>query len=181
MASALERSREVGRVLGMARRPFDPSEATLEEGLLQARGRARPRGRGKARARAQTWSCTSRSSSWAAPKESSAVNLEGSRNVFESAVSAGVKRLVYASSVAAYGFHRENPSAHRGGGGAGQLPASTTRAQKAEVEEVLGETLAGSCDGGVCVSAVRRRRADAPLLIDSVRLREMSGSDCPKR
>ena len=41
--------------------------------------------------------------------ESRAVNLEGSRNVFEAAVSAGAKRLVYASSVAAYGFHRDNP------------------------------------------------------------------------
>jgi nucleoside-diphosphate-sugar epimerase len=37
------------------------------------------------------------------------VNLEGSRNVFEASVAAGAKRLVYASSVAAYGFHGENP------------------------------------------------------------------------
>lgn len=36
------------------------------------------------------------------------VNLEGSRNVFEASVAAGAKRLVYASSVAAYGFHGEN-------------------------------------------------------------------------
>src|SRR5581483_1081340 len=34
---------------------------------------------------------------------------EGSRNVFEASVAAGAKRLVYASSVAAYGFHAENP------------------------------------------------------------------------
>ncbi|MDQ3742501.1 MAG: NAD-dependent epimerase/dehydratase family protein, partial [Actinomycetota bacterium] len=37
------------------------------------------------------------------------INLEGSRNVFEAAVAAGVKRLVYTSSVAAYGFHEDNP------------------------------------------------------------------------
>src|SRR5204863_868297 len=32
-----------------------------------------------------------------------AVNVDGSKNVFRSAVDAGVKRIVYASSVAAYG------------------------------------------------------------------------------
>src|SRR4029079_10784612 len=40
-------------------------------------------------------------------EETRSVNLEGSRNVFEAA--RGVKRLVYTSSVAAYGFHAENP------------------------------------------------------------------------
>ena len=42
-------------------------------------------------------------------EETRRVNLEGSRNVFEAAIEAGVKRLVYASSVAAYGFHADNP------------------------------------------------------------------------
>jgi nucleoside-diphosphate-sugar epimerase len=41
---------------------------------------------------------------------SAQVNLDGSRNVFQAAVMAGAKRLVYASSVAAYGFHEDNPS-----------------------------------------------------------------------
>ncbi|MDQ3608697.1 MAG: NAD-dependent epimerase/dehydratase family protein [Actinomycetota bacterium] len=36
------------------------------------------------------------------------VNLEGSRSVFEAAVAASAKRLVYASSVAAYGFHPDH-------------------------------------------------------------------------
>ena len=40
-------------------------------------------------------------------EETRSINLEGSRNVFE--VARGVKRLVYTSSVAAYGFHEENP------------------------------------------------------------------------
>ncbi|MCB9476296.1 MAG: NAD-dependent epimerase/dehydratase family protein [Deltaproteobacteria bacterium] len=38
------------------------------------------------------------------------VNIEGSRRVFESAAKAGVPRIVYSSSVAAYGAHRDNPS-----------------------------------------------------------------------
>ncbi len=42
-------------------------------------------------------------------EETRKINLEGSRNVFEAAVGAGVERLVYTSSVAAYGFHEDNP------------------------------------------------------------------------
>ena len=42
-------------------------------------------------------------------QETERVNLEGSRNVFEATVDAGAERLVYASSVAAYGFHADNP------------------------------------------------------------------------
>ena len=54
-------------------------------------------------------------------EETRRINLEGSRNVFEVAVAAGVRRLVYASSVAAYGFHPENPQPlDRGGPGARQ-------------------------------------------------------------
>src|SRR3954451_19810254 len=38
-----------------------------------------------------------------------AVNVEGTLNAFRAAASAGAKRFVYASSVAAYGFHKDNP------------------------------------------------------------------------
>jgi nucleoside-diphosphate-sugar epimerase len=38
-----------------------------------------------------------------------AINVEGTLNVFGAARAAGAKRFVYASSVAAYGFHRDNP------------------------------------------------------------------------
>ena len=38
-----------------------------------------------------------------------AINVDGSRNVFEAAVEAGAERICYASSVAAYGFHADNP------------------------------------------------------------------------
>ena len=67
-------------------------------------------------------------------EETRAVNLAGSRNVFEATVAAGVKRLVYASSVAAYGFHRDNPQPLTE-----EVPARGTdshyySAQKAEVE-----------------------------------------------
>lgn len=38
-----------------------------------------------------------------------AINLEGSRNVFEACAAAGVRRVVYASSVAVYGAWPDNP------------------------------------------------------------------------
>jgi nucleoside-diphosphate-sugar epimerase len=38
-----------------------------------------------------------------------AINIEGSKNVAQAAADSGVKRLVYTSSVAAYGFLPENP------------------------------------------------------------------------
>jgi UDP-glucose 4-epimerase len=43
-------------------------------------------------------------------EKSARVNLEGTRNVFEATVAAArPRRLVYTSSVAAYGYHSDNP------------------------------------------------------------------------
>jgi UDP-glucose 4-epimerase len=70
-----------------------------------------------------------------------AINVEGSRNVFEAAAAAGAKRICYASSVAAYGFHADNPTwidedvPPRG------TPEHFYSAHKAEVESVLNEVL----------------------------------------
>lgn len=38
------------------------------------------------------------------------INVEGSRHVFEGVVAAGVGKIVYASSIAAYGAHPDNPA-----------------------------------------------------------------------
>jgi nucleoside-diphosphate-sugar epimerase len=38
-----------------------------------------------------------------------AINVEGTLNAFRAAAEAGAQRFVYASSVAAYGFHSDNP------------------------------------------------------------------------
>jgi UDP-glucose 4-epimerase len=77
-------------------------------------------------------------------QEAHRVNLEGSRNVFEATRDAGAKRLVYTSSVAAYGFHDDNPDlltedvAPRGTDG------FYYSAHKAELESLLNETLTGA-------------------------------------
>ena len=80
-------------------------------------------------------------------EETTAVNLRGSRNVFEAAVSAGAKRLIYTSSVAAYGFHADNPDLLTE-----DVPPRGTdehyySKQKAELEGVLAEVLAGAAGG----------------------------------
>ena len=143
VVAALERSREVGRILGMARRPFDPS----------ARGwRKVSYRRGDVLDRAAVESLVAEADVvvhlafmiMGGARESRAVNLEGSRNVFEATVAAKAQRLVYASSVAAYGFHADNPE---------QLtedvpPRGTERhyysAQKAKLEGVLTDTTEGT-------------------------------------
>ena len=76
--------------------------------------------------------------------ESRAINLQGSRNVFEATVAAGVKRLVYASSVAAYGFHADNPDLLTEDIPPRGTDAHYYSAQKAEVEGVLAEVLDGA-------------------------------------
>jgi UDP-glucose 4-epimerase len=79
-------------------------------------------------------------------EETRRINLEGSRNVFQAAAAASprVRRLVYTSSVAAYGFHEDNPQPLTE-----VVPARGTArhyysAQKAELEAALFETVAGS-------------------------------------
>jgi nucleoside-diphosphate-sugar epimerase len=76
--------------------------------------------------------------------ETERINLEGSRTVFEAAVEAGAKRLAYASSVAAYGFHADNPSPLTEDVPPRGSDRNYYSAQKAKLEAVLGEVTEGS-------------------------------------
>jgi nucleoside-diphosphate-sugar epimerase len=77
--------------------------------------------------------------------ESRLVNLDGTRNVFEATVAAErPQRLVYTSSVAAYGYHPSNPQPLTE-----DVPTRGSKEhyyseQKAECEELLTETTVGS-------------------------------------
>jgi UDP-glucose 4-epimerase len=42
-------------------------------------------------------------------KKTHAINVEGSKNVFQACAANGVKKIVYTSSIAAYGAHPDNP------------------------------------------------------------------------
>jgi UDP-glucose 4-epimerase len=140
LVSALERSRAVKRIVGMARRPFDPSEAgwkktEYRQGDVQDEASVRDAVKGSDVVVHLAFAILSASDA------THAVNVEGSRIVFEEAAKAGAERICYASSVAAYGFHQDNPDwlteeiAPRG------TPEHFYSAQKAEVEQVLANTL----------------------------------------
>jgi UDP-glucose 4-epimerase len=78
-------------------------------------------------------------------EESRRINLEGSENVFAAAADAGrVQRLLYTSSVAAYGFHADNPQPLTE-----EVPPRGSdehyySAEKAELEATLWAAVAGS-------------------------------------
>src|SRR3954470_20425405 len=101
---ALDRTREVKRVLGMARRPFDPAEMGLRKTEYR-QGDVTKREDVDALVKGADVVVHLAFIILAGSAQSREVNLTGSRNVFEAAAEAGAKRLVYASSVAAYGFH----------------------------------------------------------------------------
>jgi nucleoside-diphosphate-sugar epimerase len=108
-------------------------------------------------------------------RESRRVNLNGSRNVFEGAVAAGAKRIVYASSVAAYGFHGDNPQPLTEDVPARGTSAHYYSAQKAEVEELLADTLHPSRTKAYVFRPCIVAGPNAPLLIDSLPYTQLSG------
>lgn len=105
----LEREPRVRRVVGVARRPFDPAA----EGWTKLDYR-----QGDVRDRAALQEAFSGADVvvhlaflvfGTDPHATHAVNVEGTLNALRAAASAGARRFVYASSVAAYGFHADNP------------------------------------------------------------------------
>lgn len=105
----LDRSPQVGKVIGMARSPFDPAAHGFSEKVTYRRGDVLDREAVK--------ECVADADVvmhlafiiFGDPHEAQEINVEGSRNVFEAAVECGAKRLVYTSSVASYGFRPDNP------------------------------------------------------------------------
>jgi nucleoside-diphosphate-sugar epimerase len=170
---ALERSREVGSVVGMARRPFDPTERGWKK-VSYRRGDVLDRGAVADLVEGANVVVHLAFIIMGGAEETRAVNLDGSRNVFEGAVRAGVKRLVYASSVAAYGFHGDNPQPLTEEVKARGSADHYYSAQKAEVEELLREVLDGSATDGYVFRPCIVGGRDAPLLIDSLPYTQIS-------
>lgn len=140
---ALERSDAVERVIGMARRPFEPAA----EGWTKVEYR-----QGDILDETAVKSLVSGADVvvhlafliFGSQEETTRVNLEGSRNVFQAALSEGVERFIYTSSVAAYGFHEDNPELlHE------DVPPRGSEehyysAQKAQLEQELREMAGGA-------------------------------------
>jgi nucleoside-diphosphate-sugar epimerase len=78
------------------------------------------------------------------PTQTRAVNLAGSRTVFAAAVAAGTKRIVYTSSVAAYGFDHDQRTPLDEAYPARGSKRMHYSADKAELEEALAEAVAGT-------------------------------------
>lgn len=141
---ALDRSTKVGKVVGMARRPFDPADHGLSKKVVYQQGDVLERDDVDALVAGADVVVHLAFILIGNPAEARVVNLEGSRNVFEAAVASGAKRLVYTSSVAAYGFHRDNPQPltedvePRGSEG------FYYSAHKAELERTLDEVVSGT-------------------------------------
>jgi UDP-glucose 4-epimerase len=138
--NALERSRAVKSIVGMARRPFDPSErgwkkTEYRQGDVTDTASVRSLVKGADVVVHLAFAILDASD---ATRE---LNVDGSQRVFEEAAKAGAERICYASSVAAYGFHDDNPdwlTEDIPPRGSKQHPYSH---QKAEVERVLSEVL----------------------------------------
>lgn len=108
--AALEREVTVDRILGMARRPFDPgahgwAKTEYRQGDILDRPAVEALVGGADVVVDLAFLIMG-------PREESRrVNLAGTRNVFEATVAASrPHRLVYTSSVAAYGYHSDNPT-----------------------------------------------------------------------
>jgi UDP-glucose 4-epimerase len=141
---ALEREPEVDRIIGMARRPFDPTsygwvKTEYRQGdILDSVAVADLVEEADVVVHLAYLIMGSRTASHL-------VNLDGTRNVFEATVEAArPKRLVYTSSVAAYGYHPDNPQPLTE-----DVPTDGSKEhyysqQKAECEELLRATTVGS-------------------------------------
>src|ERR671914_1511817 len=140
IVDALERSRSVRRIVGMARRPFEPAErgwrkTEYRQGDVTDAASVRDLVEGADVVVHLAFAILSASD---ATRD---LNVEGSRRVFEECAKAGVERICYASSVAAYGFHEDNPDWLTEEIPARGSPEHPYSHQKAEVERVLGEVL----------------------------------------
>jgi nucleoside-diphosphate-sugar epimerase len=136
----LEEEPRVARVVGIARRPFDPAGEGWTK-LEYRQGDVRqPEVLEEAFQGADVVVHLAFMITGTASRATiRAINVQGTLNAFRAAASVGAKRFVYASSVAAYGFHRDNPV-----GMTEDWPVRPARRlfyarEKAELEHLLGE------------------------------------------
>jgi UDP-glucose 4-epimerase len=144
VVDALERVEGVDVVLGMARRPFDAVSRGWRKTRYR-RGDVLDRGAVDALVADADVVVHLAFVVFGSHAQSARVNVAGCRTVFEATVAASRPgRLVYTSSVAAYGYHRDTPVpivetvAVRGS------PEHSYSAQKAQCEQVLAEVTAGT-------------------------------------
>jgi nucleoside-diphosphate-sugar epimerase len=107
----LEDDDRIGRVIGIARRPFDPTERgwtkmEYRQGDVRDPDALREAFEGADVVVHLAFLITGNASR----ETIRSINIDGTLNAFRAAAAAGARRFVYASSVAAYGWHRDNPA-----------------------------------------------------------------------
>jgi nucleoside-diphosphate-sugar epimerase len=167
--SALERLPEIDRVIGMARRPFDLAGRGWEKTEYR-RGDVLDRDAVDELVADADVVVHLAFAIVAGGSESREVNLTGSRNVFEATAAAGAKRLVYTSSVAAYGFHRGMPALLEEDEPVRGTSRHPYSAHKAAVEAELAAALEGSGTDAYVFRPCIVAGPEATLLLDLIPL-----------
>jgi nucleoside-diphosphate-sugar epimerase len=106
----LQADERIARIVGIARRPFDPADHGWTK-MAYRQGDVRDvpsleRAFGGADVVVHLAFLITGTASRATTRE---INVDGTLNAVRAAATAGARRFVYASSVAAYGFHPDNP------------------------------------------------------------------------
>ena len=137
----------IGRVIGIARRPFDPAERGWTK-MEYRRGDVRdPEALEEAFAGADAVVHLAFMITGNAPRSTTrAINVEGTLNAFRAAREAGAHRFVYASSVAAYGWHADNPDLIDEEWPVRPAARLFYGQEKAELEDLLRDEAAGSAE-----------------------------------
>lgn len=164
---ALEGEPQVAEIRGMARRPFDPASQEWRK-TRYVQGDVLDRGSVDRLVQGADVVVHLAFIIFGSPSSTRDVNLQGSRHVFEAARDAGAVRLVYTSSVAAYGFHAHNPQPLTE-----DVPTAGNddlyySAQKAELEDTLAQVVAGSSTEAFVFRPCIVGGPDAPALVVNV-------------
>src|SRR5271165_527904 len=173
--TALEHNPAVDRIVGMARRPFDPSalgwtKTTYRQGdILERQAVDELVADADVVIHLAFIIMGSR-------EESARVNLAGTRNVFEATVAAErPRRLVYTSSVAAYGYHPDNPVPLTEDVPPRGSPEHYYSEQKAACEAALAEITKGSSVEVFILRPCIVAGPKAPALADAMPWRHLPG------
>ena len=148
----LQRDDRIERIAGIARRPFEPAEHGWSK-MEYRRGDVRkPESLADEFRGADVVVHLAFIITGAAPRETiRAINVEGTLNTFRAAAEARASRFVYASSVAAYGFHRDNPVGMREDWPVRPAAHLFYAQEKAELEQLLAGEAAKNRDLGLYV------------------------------
>jgi nucleoside-diphosphate-sugar epimerase len=141
----LQADERIAKIVGIARRPFDPAskgwtKMTYRQGDVRDPAALEDAFRDADVVVHLAFMITGNASR----ETIRAINVEGTLNAFRAAAVAGALRFVYASSVAAYGFHRDNPQPMTEEWPTRPADRLFYAQEKAEIEALLGEESAAT-------------------------------------